>query len=69
MGFSITRSDGNGHHIPLEAFVVADPRIAAGRQHIDEAVLEGAGHWWALEQPAQAAAALRTFWAKTPLSP
>jgi pimeloyl-ACP methyl ester carboxylesterase len=32
---------------------------------IDEAVLEDAGHWWALDQPAQAAAALRTFWTKT----
>ena len=32
------RADGNGDHVLLEPLVVADPGIAAGRQHVDEAV-------------------------------
>jgi pimeloyl-ACP methyl ester carboxylesterase len=43
------------------------PRFAerlAARVHGELVLLEGCGHWWPLERPAEAAAALESFWAK-----
>ena len=34
-----TRTDGNGDHVLFQPLVVADPGIAAGCQHVDEAIL------------------------------
>jgi pimeloyl-ACP methyl ester carboxylesterase len=42
------------------------PRFAerlAKRVHGDLLLLEGCGHWWPIERPAEAAAALERFWA------
>jgi pimeloyl-ACP methyl ester carboxylesterase len=36
---------------------------AAARAGARTAALEGAGHWWMLQDPARAAAVLREFWA------
>src|SRR5438876_697385 len=41
------------------------PRFAerlAARVHGELVFLEGCGHWWPLERPAEAAAALERFW-------
>ena len=45
------------------------PRFAerlAKRVHGDLLLLDGCGHWWPLERPAEAAAALERFWAAAP---
>jgi pimeloyl-ACP methyl ester carboxylesterase len=47
---------------PYVAPVFAE-RLAA-RVHGELVLFEGCGHWWPLERPAEAAAALETFWAK-----
>ena len=47
-----------------QAYVV--PRFAerlAERVHGELLLFEGCGHWWPLERPAEAAAALERFWA------
>ena len=36
---------------------------AAARAHAKTADLDGAGHWWMLQDPARAATVLREFWA------
>ena len=47
---------------PYVAPVFAE-RLAA-RVRAELVLFEGCGHWWPLERPAEAAAALETFWAK-----
>lgn len=38
-------------------------RHAASRAGVEVVELPGIGHWWMLQDPAQAAAALSAFWA------
>ncbi len=38
-------------------------RAVAGKLGVDVKLLDGLGHWWLLQDPAAAAAALKAFWA------
>ena len=41
-------------------------RLAAGRAQARMATLYGLGHWWMVQDPIRAAAALAHFWSSVP---
>jgi pimeloyl-ACP methyl ester carboxylesterase len=43
-------------------------RRAAERTGAELVVLEGCGHWWQIERPAEVAGALRAFWERVAAS-